>query len=190
MRPVALPESWRGRALVVTDVSEPERWFAAGEVPPFRLEKQRNAWMLSRIAGLELTRMAGLPPSLVRSAALSFSHSGAYGAAAIGEGAGIDIEVQRVIRRGAAHLFLTDEELAAADRCAIDDALLHFWCAKEAAWKGEGGAILTLKRVPLRLLGETKRGLRFDGVETFAGEVFAALSSRVAGCRCPVATPS
>lgn len=176
MRIVALPESWRDRALIVTEIAEPERWLAADDVPEFRLDKQRDAWMLSRIAGLELARRRDLPPSLVRTEALSFSHSGAYGAAAIGERAGIDIEVPRVIPPGAAHLFLTDEEIAIADQCAIDNALLHFWCAKEAAWKRHGGAIPTLKRVPLRLLGETPEGLQFEEVETFAGELFAALT--------------
>ncbi|HWS72086.1 MAG TPA: 4'-phosphopantetheinyl transferase superfamily protein [Thermoanaerobaculia bacterium] len=176
MRLVALPESWRDRALVVTAVAEPERWLSPDDLPQFRFEKQRYAWMLSRIAGLELARMRNVPPSLVRSDELSFSHSGRYGAAAIGERAGIDIEVPRVIPRGAAHLFLTEEEIAVADDCAIDNALLHFWCAKEAAWKGHGGAIPTLKRVPLRLVSETERGLQFENVETFAGEIFAALT--------------
>jgi phosphopantetheinyl transferase len=176
MRLVELPQSWRDRALIVTDVAEPERWVSVDDVPPFRFEKQRDAWILSRIAGLELARSRGLPPALVRSEVLSFSHSARYGAAAIGEHAGIDIEVPRAIPRGAAHLFLTDEELALADRCTIDNALLHFWCAKEAAWKRHGGAIPTLKRVPLRLLQETEQALRFEEVETFAGEIFAALT--------------
>lgn len=176
MRLVELPESWRDRALIVTDVETPERWLAMSEVPHFRFEKQRRAWMLSRIAALELARNRGLKVSLVRSDGLSFSHSGAYGAAAIGDRAGIDIEVPRPIARGAAHLFLTDDELAAAERCTIDNALLHFWCAKEAVWKRYGGALPTLKRVPLRLIEETERGLRFEEVETFAGEIYAALT--------------
>ena len=55
-----------------------------------------------------------------------------------------------------------------ARRCAFNRALLHFWCAKEAAWKQRGGALPTLKRVPLRLLAEREHGLLFDVVETFA----------------------
>ncbi|MCU1350368.1 MAG: hypothetical protein JWO56_3398 [Acidobacteria bacterium] len=177
MRVVTLPESWRSRALVVTGVEEPERWLTLDDIPTFRLEKQRTAWMLSRIAGIELARTRGAAESLIRSQTLSFSHAGAYGAAAIGDGAiGIDIEVPRFIPAAAAHLFLSDDEIATVEQCELLNALLHFWCAKEAAWKLHGGTIPTLKKVPLRLLAETKHGLTFERVETFAGEVYAALA--------------
>ena len=63
-------------------------------------------------------------------------------------------------------------------RCTIAHALLHFWCAKEAAWKARGGALPTLKRVPLRLVAESARGLQFDEAETYAvDDVVVALSS-------------
>lgn len=164
MRIVPLPENWS--ALVVAEVEEPRRWFTLGElaiVDAFPREKRREEWMLSRIAEKELRRRGA------RGAHVSYSHRAAYGAAAIGEEpVGIDVEVVREIRPDSARFFLTDAEAADAQRCAIDRALLHFWCAKEAAWKQRGGVLPTLKRVPLRLLREGQRGLVFDVVETFA----------------------
>jgi phosphopantetheinyl transferase len=175
MRIVPLPDEWS--ALVVAEVEEPRRWFTAEElaiVDSFPREKRREEWMLSRIAEKELRRRGA------RGAHVSYSHRGAYGAAAVGDApVGIDVEVVREVRPDSARFFLTDAEAADAQRCAVDRALLHFWCAKEAAWKQRGGALPTLKRVPLRLVSATEQGLRFDGVETFAiDDVVVALSSR------------
>jgi phosphopantetheinyl transferase (holo-ACP synthase) len=168
MRIVPLPQSWSGRALVVFDVADLESWFSPGElatVDSFRLEKRRREWMLSRIAEKELRRRGAT------GAHVSFSHSGRYGAAAVDERpAGIDVEMAREISPQAAHLFLTDEEAATANRSAISNPLLHFWSAKEARWKQLGGSIATLKGVPLVLLREEERGLTFAGVETFTVE--------------------
>jgi len=164
MRVIALPEDWS--ALVVAEVEEPRRWFTAEElaiVDAYPRAKRREEWMLSRIAEKELRHRG------VRGAHVSYSHRGAYGAAAVGDApVGIDVEVVRDVRPDSARFFLTDAEAADAQRCAVDRALLHFWCAKEAAWKQRGGALPTLKRVPLRLLRESERGLVFDAVETFA----------------------
>lgn len=172
MKTIELPEQWRAHAMVVTAVDDPASWFSPAElavVESFRHEKRRREWMLSRIAEKELRR------SGARGACVSFSHSGAFGAAAIAEGpVGIDVEVMRAIPQGAVHLFLTEEEASAANACALENALLHFWSAKEAKWKHSGGAVATLKRVPLRVIGVTGRGIRFDGVETFAGEDLVA----------------
>jgi phosphopantetheinyl transferase len=132
--------------------------------------------MLSRIAEKELRRRGA------RGAHVSYSHRGPYGAAAVGEApVGIDVELAREIRPDSARFFLTEDETADARRCAIDRPLLHFWCAKEAAWKQHVGRVLnpspTLKHVPLRLLEESARGLLFDVVETVAiGDLVVALA--------------
>ena len=173
MRIVPLPDEWS--ALVIAEVDDPRAWFTAEElaiVDAFPREKRREEWMLSRIAEKELRRRGA------RGAHVSYSHRGAYGAAAIGDApVGIDVEIVREVRPDSARFFLSDAEAADAQRCAVDRALLHFWCAKEAAWKQRGGVLPTLKRVPLRLLSATDRGLRFDGVETFAiDDVVVAVS--------------
>ena len=62
-------------------------------------------------------------------------------------------------------------------RCGVPDRLIHFWCAKEAEWKRRGGAVETLKRVPLTLEEETSLGLRFDTVDTLRiGDLVVALT--------------
>jgi len=175
MRIVPLPDAWVLRACVLAEVENPRQWFSAEElaiVDAFPREKRRQEWMLSRVAEKELRRRGA------RGASVSYSHRGAYGAAAIGEmPVGIDVEIARDIRPDSARFFLTDDEIADARRCAIDCSLLHFWCAKEAAWKQRGGALPTLKRVPLRFLRETSQGLLFDVVETVAvGDVVVALA--------------
>ena len=175
MRVVPLPNGWALRACVLAEVENPRRWFSAEElaiVDAFPREKRREEWMLSRIAEKELRRRGA------RGASVSYSHRGPYGAAAVGEKpVGIDVEIARDIRPDSARFFLTDDEAAAARRCTIDRALLHFWCAKEAAWKQRGGALPTLKRVPLRLLRETVQGILFDVVETVAvDDVFVAIT--------------
>jgi phosphopantetheinyl transferase len=62
-------------------------------------------------------------------------------------------------------------------RCIIPNRILHWWCAKEAAWKQQGGATRFLKQVPLRLKGESETALHFGNVETYAsGEYVMALT--------------
>ena len=176
MKTVQVPESWRDRALIVYDVEEPRRWFSAEElvtVDAMRLEKRRIEWMLSRIAEKELRRRGA------QGAHVSFSHSGRFGAAAVdATPIGIDVETKRAINPGALHLFLTPDEEHAAARCAVADAFVHFWSAKEARWKQLGGSIPTLKGVPLNLIEATNAGLIFEGVETITTrEVIAALTT-------------
>jgi phosphopantetheinyl transferase (holo-ACP synthase) len=179
MRIVPLPDAWVLRACVLAEVENPRKRFSAEElaiVDAFPREKRREEWMLSRIAEKELRRRG------VHGSSVSYSHRGPYGAAAVGEApVGIDVEIARDIRPDSARFFLTDDEAADARRCSIDRALLHFWCAKEAAWKQNVGRVLnpspTLKGVPLGLLSETANGLLFDVVETVAvGEVVVALT--------------
>ena len=177
MRVLPLPEEWRATALVISEVDDPRSHFTPDElrvIDDFRHEKRRREWMLSRIAEKELRRRGAT------GVCVSYSHSGLFGAAAISdEHVGIDVELLREIPRGAVHLFLTDEEAAAAERCDIPNALLHFWSAKEAKWKQLGGTVPTLKRVPLQLIDEGRDYLRFEDVETYStSEVIAALAQR------------
>ena len=167
-----LPIAWRDRACVVWDVANAPSWFAGGELPELRTEKRRNEWMLSRIAEKTLRRRGAAGPHV------SYAHSGPYGAAAVdGSPVGIDVEVVRAIAPRAAHLFLTREEEEAVSRCDIAHALLHFWSAKEARWKQLGGAIATLKRVPLTLIDYDAKGCRFDVVVTTTiGDAVVALT--------------
>ncbi len=165
MKILELPEAWRARAMVIRDVELSRDAFTDEElaiVDAFRLQKRREEWMRARIAAKELAKIA-------RGEQISFSHSGPYGGAAIDLApVGIDVEIVRPVADGAAHLFLSEEEHDVARRCTIEHALLHFWCAKEAAWKQRQGAIPTLKQLPLRLLGVGGSGLEFEGVETVA----------------------
>ena len=157
---------WPGRAAIVCDIADPESQFDAEElavIRGFARAKRQREWMLSRIAEKELRRN-GASGDYV-----SFSHSGDYGAAAVGgDVVGIDIEVIRDISENAAHLFLTDDEIELMRRCKIAHRMLHFWSAKEALWKQRGGSVPTLRRVPLTLEHEGPDGLRFRGAETVA----------------------
>jgi len=191
---VPLPESWRGRAIVIGNAELSDDWFTADEIAiaaSLRLPKRIAEWKLSRIAAKQLAldlglcaaprectverpwlRVAGAPRHV------SISHSGPYAGAAISvEPIGIDVERVRHLSESAAHLFLADAEERAMRNVRLADAIIHFWAAKEAAWKKRGGTIETLKRVPIRLEAETKTGLRFDDVETFAtGDLVVALT--------------
>jgi phosphopantetheinyl transferase len=151
----------------------------------FRLEKRREEWLLSRYAAKQLALRQGIAtdprtcivarPELWIDGSpttwfVSLSHSESYAAAAIAhEPVGIDVQVIRPLEDRAAHLFLTDEEAETMRRCKLPHALLHFWCAKEAAWKQRSDEFLTLREVPLRLHEERREGLFFDQVETRTG---------------------
>jgi phosphopantetheinyl transferase (holo-ACP synthase) len=166
---------WPGRAAIACDIADPESQFDEEEltvIRGFARAKRQREWMLSRIAEKELRRN-GASGDYV-----SFSHSGKYGAAAIGTDAlGIDIEVVREISENAAHLFLTDDEIEWMHNCRIAHRMLHFWSAKEALWKQRGGSVPTLRRVPLTFESESENGLRFRGVETVAiRELIAAIT--------------
>lgn len=194
MNRVPLPESWRGRAIVISGADPSDGWFTGDELAAaasFRLQKRVDEWKLSRMAAKQLAidlHLCKSPRDCVvarpwlrapgATRHVSISHSGPYAAAAIdADPVGIDIEVVRELKESAAHLFLTDAEAAQMRDCRIAHRLLHFWAAKEAAWKKRGGEVETLKRMPLKLEAETTTGLRFDEVETFAaGDLVAALT--------------
>lgn len=148
----------------------------------FKLQKRRDEWLLARFAAKRLALQLGIsddpravsvarPMLLVHGEPVSWfvslSHSAPYGAAALArEPIGIDVQVVREMHDAATRLFLSNEESAAAKRCALPHALLHFWCAKEAAWKRRSDEFETLRQLPLQLLEERPDGLRFDQVET------------------------
>ncbi len=191
-----LPEAWRGRAVVIGDAVFSDGWFTEEELAvseQFRLQKRRSEWKHGRLAIKQLAIDLGLcmsardcvvdrPRLVVRGSDggryVSISHSGGYAAAAIDVGpVGIDVERIRDLRETAGHLFLTDDEAADMRACGLPHRMLHFWAAKEAAWKQRNGETGTLKRTPIRFEAETSAGLRFQEVETFAtGDYVAALT--------------
>ncbi len=167
---IELPLAWRARALVLEGAAD-RSLFTNEELAiadAFKLAKRRDEWLLSRQAAKLLgTRKY-----------VSYSHSGNYaGAATDDEPIGIDVQVVRDIDERVAHLFLSDAETAAMQRCTLPHRVLHFWCAKEAAWKPRSSRYATLKQLPLVLIDERADGLRFDLVETIAiGDVIVALT--------------
>jgi phosphopantetheinyl transferase len=140
----------------------------------FKLQKRRDEWLLARYAAKRLALDLGVvanPRDFVvqsgRGWFVSLSHSAPYAAAAIDrEPVGIDIQVVRDVAESAAHLFLSDAETAMMRRCTIADRLLHFWCAKEAAWKPRSHEFTTLRQLPMTLREERADGLSFDLAET------------------------
>jgi phosphopantetheinyl transferase len=168
-------------------------WFSEAEiaaVAEFKLEKRRREWVASRVAAKQLALERDLcadPRSCIvergrltgtKSSFLSLSHSEPYAAAAVGESpVGIDVQAVRDLSDRAAHLFLAPDEIESMESLSVDQRLLHFWCAKEAAWKQRGGSVQTLRQIPIRLVEMIDSGLRFDVVETFAtGDVIVALT--------------
>lgn len=169
--------------------AEDELSVAAG----FKLEKRRDEWLLSRCAAKILAVRQGLAfdPRNVRVARpriivdgvelplfVSLSHSAPYAAAAIDEKpVGLDIQMVRPVDERATRLFLAAEEREVMERCTLADRVLHFWAAKEAAWKQRSDEFATLKGLRLELLQEVEDGLRFDAVDTWRqGELIVAVT--------------
>jgi 4'-phosphopantetheinyl transferase EntD len=192
-----IQSEWSGRALIVRGPLPTEEWFGEDELivaRGFRLLKRRNEWMLSRAAAKMLAVELGLcdgprecrieRPHLVVGGTVmpqfvSLSHSDDVAGVAIGPApVGIDVQTLRDLPEESAHLFLTDEETEQMRSCHLPHRILHFWCAKEAAWKRAGGEHTTLTRVPIRLREERADGLVFDSVETTLLEgVIAAITT-------------
>jgi phosphopantetheinyl transferase len=181
-----------GRSFGVSAPEDDSSWFAPDEIPTFAREKRREEWMHARIAAKELAMQKGLlaDPRTCRvertnlvidgaaSEFVSISHSHPYAAAAIDRApVGIDVQVVRELREAAAHLFLSETEEAAMRETSLAYRLIHFWCAKEAAWKQRYGAVTTLRQLPLALVEERGHGLLFDSVETvLIGDAIVALT--------------
>jgi len=186
---------WPEACLVLTDC--PRDVFTDAELryaAELKLPKRRDEWLLSRAAAKRLAVSAGLTddptsvsvdrPHLLLNGTrtdwfVSLSHSGRYAAAAIARRpVGIDIQTIRELSEDAAHLFLTDPESDEMRRCSLPHRILHFWSAKEAAWKQRLGAVDTLKQVQLALMSESADGLRFQDVETaIRGDFILALTA-------------
>ncbi len=167
--------------------------FTAAE---FKLHKRREEWLRSRYAAKQLALRLGITadpracnvarPDLWVDGSpttwfVSLSHSDPYAGAAIArEPVGIDVQVVRPLQDRAAHLFLSPEETRTMLDCALEHRLLHFWCAKEAAWKQSSDEYATLQQVPLRLMDERADGLLFDAVETKIVDDLIVAVTRVA----------
>ncbi len=165
-------------------------WFTESElsiVESFPRQKRRDEWILSRVAAKQLAvdcglcahpRECAIVDRRIGSSYVSLSHSAPYAAAAIDDKpVGIDVQVVRDLSERSAHLFLSESEIEEMQTCTLPHRLLHFFCAKEAAWKRAEGAIETLRRVPLRLLAATDTALQFEGVETVGvNDVIVALT--------------
>ena len=168
------------RSLIVRDVYDLS-YFSESELATasaHKLQKRRDEWLLARFAAKQLALELGIAddprainvarPMLIIDGSpvnwfVSISHSAPYAAAAIDrEPVGIDIQVVRDLSENAAHLFLSDQETIAMQRCTIADRMLHFWGAKEAAFKQRSGEFTTLRQLPLQLREELATGLRFD----------------------------
>ena len=159
----------------------------------FKLASRREEWLLSRVAAKQLAMQLGLiddpravaieRPFLVVDGIpsdwrVSLSHSAPYAGAAIArDPIGIDVQIIRELDERAAHLFLSDEETQQMLVSTLPHRILHFWCAKEAAWKQRSDEFATLKQVPLALVEERASGLLFDAVETaILGDVVVAVT--------------
>jgi phosphopantetheinyl transferase len=94
------------------------------------------------------------------------------------EPVGIDVQVVREIAEWSSHLFMSDAEAEVMRSCSVKHRALHFWCAKEAAWKRRSDEYATMKQLPLRLVTERPDGLLFDQAETrIEGELITALTT-------------
>ena len=162
-----------------------EEWFTPDELAianQFKLPKRRDEWLRSRTAAKALALQLGIVrdarscfvsrPRLIIDGVesewyVSLSHSRGWAAAAIDRApVGVDLEMVRPVDERAAHLFLRDDEAAAMHACNLADRLLHWWAAKEAAWKQRSSEFQTLKQLPLRLIEERGEGLTFDAATT------------------------
>jgi phosphopantetheinyl transferase len=158
----------------------------------FKLAKRRDEWLLSRAAAKQLALDEGLagdarsitiarPQLLVDGSPtgwyVSLSHSHPYAGAAIDrQPLGFDVQVVREIAESSAHFFLTDAEANQMRRCTIANRVLHFWCAKEAAFKRDE-ATATMKQTPIHIIEQRPDGLLFDVAETVvSGELIVAVT--------------
>lgn len=210
MNILTLPDEWANTLCIISEVTETEGdAYLTGEelarVRGFKREKRRSEWTASRIAAKllalrqklcddprhcsivssyskpELRITAGSAPRRF----VSISHSEGAGSAAIDEvPVGLDIQKTRVLKPGVTRFFLKDEEKLEMERSGMPDAMFHFWCAKEAAFKLKAGRGW-LKRVSIHLEEETPSKLRFalsypvrGTVETFRvnPDYFAAVA--------------
>ncbi|HUR82014.1 MAG TPA: 4'-phosphopantetheinyl transferase superfamily protein [Thermoanaerobaculia bacterium] len=193
------PADWPAETVSTANRQPPtaNHFFTAAELDvatSFKLQKRRDEWLLSRYAAKALAlelRIANDPLAIAVERPVLFvegqptpwfvslSHSAPYAAAALSrQPVGIDVQVVREIAEGSSHLFMSDDEADVMKRCAIAHRALHFWCAKEAAWKRRSDEFHTMRQLPLRLVEERAEGLLFDQVATrLAGDYIVAITT-------------
>jgi phosphopantetheinyl transferase len=185
MNILPVPAEWHRTLRIVTDVTDEDRTRMLTipeqeRVRSFPRERRQAEWSASRIAAKLLALDLGLCSdpracaivSSYRKPALaieglngkwhvSISHSSGAGAAGLDPGPiGIDIQQPRQLNPRITKFYLQDEELDQLLGVAVAHPLIHFWCAKEAAFKLKAGPGW-LKRVAIELKGETADGLTF-----------------------------
>jgi 4'-phosphopantetheinyl transferase EntD len=210
MKLLPLPSGWEDVALIASFASAVELDSLLEAFTPAEREivstlvtaKRRFEWIASRYAAKLLAVRRGDCARLMEATVasrngrpllsfprpklrfVSLSHSGSCAGAAIGsEPVGIDVQEVRTISSRATHLFLSDDESGAIERCAVDQALLHFWCAKEAAWKRRSEPGTTLKKTPLLLERSEGEALLFstsDGARVETRRLEAGLIAALA----------
>jgi phosphopantetheinyl transferase len=196
MRELTTPWSERILVLQREGGEELEAFFSPAELVKaagFRLQKRRDEWLLGRLAAKRLAarheprvdpRDVTVRRGLLTIAGevtdwrVSLSHSGDYAGAIIArEPVGLDVQVVRSVPERMTHLFLTEKETQMMLGCRLSERVLHFWCAKEAAWKQRSAEFATLKQLPLTLLEASDDALRFDTVQTRRlGDVIVAVT--------------
>lgn len=187
MRFVEIPTAWSAIVRIVADAEEREiaellDLEERGEIASLRAVERQRERVASRVAAklmalergiiehashIRFTKSESRPVVAIdgadRALFVSFSHTAGIGAAALHDAAvGLDLERERPIDPRATKFFLRDDELASAQSGALSNTLLHWWCAKEAAFKMSTG-FTTLLRVPLALEHETATGLVLRG---------------------------
>lgn len=195
MRVLTVPEEWARTLRIVTDVTEEDctRLLTGEEqqrLRGFARPRRQAEWSASRIAAKLLAVELGLcsdpracaivssyrKPQLAIEGLdgewhVSISHSSGAGAAALDRRPiGIDIQMPRQLNPRVTKFFLNSGELEQLRGVRIENPMIHFWCAKEAAFKLKAGPGW-LKRVSIELRGETAVGLAFSLTAPVAGEV-------------------
>ena len=204
MRFVEIPSGWSSIVRIVEDAGEREieellDLEERNEIALLRAVRRQRERAASRVAAksiaiergfvdlpsrIRFTRSDARPVVLVDGVEpmlfVSFSHTAGIGAAALHDApVGIDLEHERVIDPRATKFFLRDDELALAVSSSVENALLHWWCAKEAAFK-LAADYPTLLRVPLVLESESSAGLVLRGPHGSRVETVRLGSSLVA----------
>jgi len=168
-----------------------QRERAASRVAAKSMALERG--IVEHASRIRFTKVDARPVVTIEGAELalfvSFSHTAGIGAAALHDVAvGLDLERERPIDSRATKFFLRDDELASARSSALANPLLHWWCAKEAAFK-MSACFATLLRVPLVLERETATGLVLRGPDHALIET-ARLSATLVAALAISATPA
>jgi len=186
MRIVEVPSDWSSWLRIVADVTPDDlqghlTTSERADVERLRAPERRLERAASRIAGkilltetmslgdareVEFAKDEDRPFARLRGSAVplsvSFTHSHGLGAAAVAESpVGIDLERFRDIRPQMTRFFLSPSEFSAAESLDLPWSLLHFWSAKEAAFK-MSRTYPTLLKTPLHVTAITSSGLTFE----------------------------